>query len=90
MSELKKERILLEKWYPETDTFGWLPFDVKDIDFLMEKKIIGIDSLGAAMKDQEAFEKALLKMTELNRAFTYSELVSTYLSLTTEDIRIKA
>lgn len=90
MKEQKNERIYLELWNPETDTYYKLGFLPEDIDFLMEKEIISTDSLGAAMNDQDAFEVALLEMTGKNRPFSYSDLVGEYLSLTKEDIIIKA
>ena len=89
-TETKEARIFLEMWNPEIDKMEWMPFGVEDVDFLMEKEIIDTDSLGYAMTDSAAFEMALLKMTEMNRAFTYSELVEIYLSMTDEDIHIEA
>lgn len=86
----KEARIFLEMWNPETDKMEWMPFAAEDIDFLMEKEIIDTDSLGYAMNDSEAFEMALLKITEMKRSFTYSEFVENYLSITDENIHIKA
>ena len=86
MNEPKKERIFLEMWYPETNTYGWLPFESSDIDFLIEKKIITLEALVDAITDLEAFEKAFSSTW----TFEMSDIICLYLSFTDADIRIKA
>lgn len=83
-------RVFIEFYNADTGKMEWRPFAPADIDCLMEKEIIDTDSLGYAMDDQKAFDEALIRATQKGGAFSYSEIVEAYLSLTDSDIRIKA
>lgn len=82
-------RFFLEFWNPDTDEMEWREFSPEEIDWLMEKEIIGTDSLGYAMDDQKAFDEALIRASQKGGVFSYSDIVKTYLSLTDKDIRIR-
>ena len=79
-------RIHLARWNPDTNQTEWDDYSVNDIDFLMEKEVIDIDQLGFAMRDQDAFNKAIESL--LDRSASYKEFVETYLSNTSKDIWI--
>ena len=88
---MESKKIYIEFWNADTGEWEWREFATDEIDSLMEMEIIDTDSLGYAMGvDQEAFDNALIHMTELNRAFSYKEFVDYFLSLTDKEIRIKA
>ena len=85
-----RKQFFLRFWNAEKDETEEIPFSTSEIDWMMEKEMIDTDSLGYAMNDHEAFEKALLHMTESNRAWKYSEFVDLYLSLTDKPLIIEA
>lgn len=85
------KKIYIQFWNADTDEWEWREFSTDEVDELMQLEIIDCDSLGYAMGvDQDAFEAALLHMTELNRAFSYKDFVDYYLSITDKEIRINA
>lgn len=83
-------RIFIEFYNADNGAMEWTPFAPEEIDELMEKEIIDADSLGYAMEDQKSFDEALIRATQKGGAFSYSEIVEIYLSLTDSDIRIRA
>lgn len=83
---MARSRIHIQKWNPDTNMNEWVDYSVKDVDFLLEKEIIDVDSLGFALSDSKAFDKAMDSL--LNRSATYAEFVETYLSNTAKDIWI--
>ena len=82
------ERIHIARWNPDTNKTEWDNYSTKDIDFLMEKEVIDTDTLGYAMRDHDAFAKALDNVSAKLGSFSYSDLVGEYLSLTNKDIWI--
>ena len=54
---MKRNRIHLEVWNADTDEWEWRDFSASDIDDLLDKEIIDVDTLGYCMNDSEAFNK---------------------------------
>lgn len=90
MAKRKNFRIYIETWDTKKFKFKWVGYGTEDIDTLMDVGIIDTDSLGWAMNDSKAFNKAMDFISQYPGEFSYSEFVEMYLSLTDEDIRIKA
>ena len=85
---MAQNRIYISRWNPDTNHTEWDNYSVKDIDFLVEKEIIDLDTLGWCMRDQDAFNKALENAYAKYGSFSCSDLVNEYLSLTNKDIWI--
>lgn len=83
-------KMYIQFWNVDEEKEEWREFSTGDIPFLMEKGIIDEDSLGYYMDDSDAFERALLHMSESNEGWSYERFVDYYLSLTNKELRIKA
>ena len=86
---MANRKILITRWNADKDADEWLEFDTNEIDGLFEMGIIDADTLGFAMNDQEAFEKAFEAMESADHSFTHAELVNVYIDNTTQEIRIE-
>lgn len=81
-------RIHIARWNPDTNHTEWDNYSTKDLDFLVYKEIIDLDTLGYAMRDQDAFNKALENVSAKVGGFSCSDLAEEYLNLTNKDIWI--
>ena len=86
----EKKQFFLRIWNADKNETENVPFDTSEIDWMMEEEMIDNDMIGFAMNDADAFERALLHMTESNRAWKYSEFIDLYLGLTDKPLIIEA
>lgn len=80
-------RIHLELWNADTNASEWLDFSAEEVNSLMDLGIIDEDTLGYAMKDQQAFDGAFECLSA--GLITWADLVIEYLKRTTQDLWIR-
>lgn len=84
---MAEHKIYIKIWNPDTNEDELREFGTDEVDELMDMEILDADSLGWAMKDQEAFDKAMEIME--GTAFTYAEFLNHYLELTDSRIVVE-